>query len=267
MKEKRKKEQVEKDYYSAVLFSQILCSLFVLILFFCVNTSTKKQELINAYSFLLREDFFSEKISDVFSSAGEYLSGEGASFVVSGNRVTSYTPGDIFTTAESKQTDTEKSLFPPEKVSEVSLSYKYEAAELYDGEEAKGLAFPVSGGRFTSLFGEREDPIEGGDDYHKGVDIGADEGDIIKAVSDGVVSCIGEDGTAGKYIFITHSDRYETFYCHCSELIAKEGDIVRKGDTVALVGSTGYSTGPHLHFEVRLDGKCIDPMPFLKNAV
>lgn len=267
MKEKRKKEQVEKDYYSAVLFSQILCSVFILILFFCVNTSSKKQELKNAYSFLLCEDFLTEKISDVFSSAGDYLAGRGASFAVSGNKVTPYTPGDILTTSEAKQEATEKPVFLPEKVSEVSLSCNHESAGLYDAKETEGFAFPVSGGSFTSLYGKREDPINGGDDFHKGVDIGADTGDGIMALSDGIVSCVGEDSVAGKYIFVTHSERYETFYCHCSDILAKEGTLVRKGDTIALVGSTGYSTGPHLHFEVRLDGKCIDPMPFLKNAV
>lgn len=270
MKDKRKNQQTEKDYYSSVLLSQIICSVLILILFFCLKGSSKADMLENSYENLLEEDLLSQNINSAIASAENYFSGKGVSFAVSGNTVVPYAYEEAENTQEATASDNNEisnPVFLPEKVSEVSLDYTCEPEGLYIKKETAALAFPVSGGRFTSFFGEREDPIDGGDDYHKGVDIGADEGDRIKAFSDGVVSCVGEDSTAGKYMFITHSDRYETFYCHCSDILAEEGTVVRKGETIALVGSTGYSTGPHLHFEVRLDGKCIDPMPFLKNAV
>ena len=125
---------------------------------------------------------------------------------------------------------------------------------------------PLIEGRYTSYFGERTDPITEGSDYHKGIDIGADEGDRIRAVYDGTVSEIGEDSRSGKYIFITHEDGVNTFYCHCSKIIAQEGEKVSQGETIALVGSTGYSTGPHLHFEVRVNGTSVDPLPLLEDA-
>ena len=130
----------------------------------------------------------------------------------------------------------------------------------------KKLISPVEDGRYTSYFGERTDPISEGYDYHKGLDIGADEGDRIRAVYDGIVLSVGEDSRSGNYIFLEHKNGYVTFYCHCSEILAEEGTVIRQGETIALVGSTGYSTGPHLHFEIRKNGESIDPLPFIENA-
>lgn len=268
MKEKRKNEQAGKDYYSAVLLSQIICSVLILLLFFCFKSGSNGEILKNAYSILLKEDFMSEKISSVVSAIGEYASGKGVSFAVSGNKVVPYeeTTVPVETTTEPV-TESEKAVFAADSVSEIALKHTEKAAtEPVTEKEKSKLIFPVEEGRFTSLFGERTDPLSEGDDYHHGVDIGADEGDRIRAVSDGVVSAVGEDSISGKYIIMTHSESYDTLYCHCSEIVAEEGSVIRQGETIALVGSTGYSTGPHLHFEVRRDGESIDPMPFLENA-
>ena len=268
MKEKRKNEQAGKDYYSAVLLSQIICSAIVLIMFFCFKSSAGGECLKNNYSLLLKEDFMSEKLSTVVSAIGEYFSGKGVSLAVSGNKVVPYeeTTTQAETTTELT-TVAERTVFTADSVSEIALKHTVKAtiAPVTEKEKTK-LVFPVEEGRFTSLFGERTDPLSEGDDYHHGVDIGADEGDRIRAVSDGIVSSVGEDSISGKYIIMTHSESYDTLYCHCSEIIAEEGSVIRKGETIALVGSTGYSTGPHLHFEVRRDGESIDPMPFLENA-
>ena len=75
---------------------------------------------------------------------------------------------------------------------------------------------------------------------------------------------MGEDSRAGKYIFLTHDDGYVTFYCHCSEILAEVGAVIRQGETIALVGSTGWSTGPHLHFEVRKNNIRYNPLYILE---
>ena len=122
---------------------------------------------------------------------------------------------------------------------------------------------PVSGGRYSSKFGYRTNPITNEYSFHTGLDIAVPEGTKIKAAYGGQVRTVGEDNHSGKYIVITHSDGFETFYCHCSKILAEEGAVIRQGETVALVGSTGWSTGPHLHFEVRKDGKRLNPLPIL----
>lgn len=274
MKEKRKNEQAKKDYYSSVLLSQIICSVFVVILFFSVKNSAAAEDLITAYSALLKPDFFSEKAESTFSAVKDYILNENASFAVSGSKVVPYEETTVperttteETTAEAPEAETQ-AVFAPEKVSEISLTHRAEKTDemLLCPDEYDGIIFPVEEGRITSYFGERTDPLSYEDDYHGGVDIGADEGDRIRAVYDGVVSCVGYDDISGNYIFLSHKNGYETFYCHCSEIIADEGAVIRQGETIALVGSTGYSTGPHLHFEIRLDEESIDPMPFLENA-
>lgn len=276
MKEKRKNEQAKKDYYSSVLLSQIICSAFIVILFFAVKSSAGSEELIKSYSALLKPDFFSEKAENTLSAVRDYILNKDVSFAVAGSEIVLYeesteseqtTELEEETTAE-QSTEVTQSVFAPERVSEISLNHSEATADDSDLllEKSDDILFPVEDGIYTSYFGERIDPLSYEDDYHGGVDIAADEGDKIRAVYDGVVSKVGYDDFSGHYIFLSHKDGYETLYCHCSEIIAQEGAVIRQGETIALVGSTGYSTGPHLHFEVRLDNESIDPMPFLENA-
>ena len=139
-----------------------------------------------------------------------------------------------------------------------------------DTESAKGTSFasyfvsanpimPVKGARITSRFGYRTHPITGKKGFHTGLDLAAAEGTPISAVYYGKVTKTGEDDSWGKYVLVEHSDGFETFYCHLSEIYAEKGAVIRQGETVGLVGSTGMSTGPHLHFEVRINGIRVDP--------
>lgn len=120
------------------------------------------------------------------------------------------------------------------------------------------LCVPVSG-RITSNFGERENPFNGESEIHKGIDIAANEGTEIAAAADGVVITADEGRLAGLYIEIDHGNGLVSRYLHCSELIASEGDKVKAGDIIAKVGTTGNSTGPHLHFELKQNGVAFDP--------
>ena len=121
---------------------------------------------------------------------------------------------------------------------------------------------PVSG-RVSSPFGRREDPFTGEASLHSGLDIAAAQGSPISAAFYGTVTKVGEDEIAGKYIRLTHADGLETFYCHCSEILAPMNAVIRQGETIAFVGSTGMATGPHLHFEVRINGLKYDPARLL----
>ena len=119
-------------------------------------------------------------------------------------------------------------------------------------------AMPVTG-RITSPFGYRTHPVNGGDDFHSGLDIACAEGTPIACAFFGQVIDTGCTETAGNYVTVRHSDSLVTFYCHCSQILVSKGDVIRRGETIALVGSTGRSTGPHLHFEVRIDGVKMNP--------
>lgn len=116
----------------------------------------------------------------------------------------------------------------------------------------------------TSPFGWRTHPILKVRKYHTGIDIAANTGADILAAADGQVIFSGYYGGYGYAVIIDHGDGISTLYAHCSALLVKEGDTVKRGQVIAKVGSTGLSTGPHLHFEVRKNGEPVDPMDWLK---
>lgn len=140
--------------------------------------------------------------------------------------------------------------------SEINLeSYSMSFSPYYTTVKA---CMPVNG-RISSPFGRREDPFTGDPSLHSGLDIAAAQGTPIVAAFYGTVTKVGEDSVAGKYIRLTHAGGLETFYCHCSEIVAPLNAVIRQGETVALVGETGMATGPHVHFEVRINGLKYDP--------
>lgn len=124
------------------------------------------------------------------------------------------------------------------------------------------VTVPVEG-RLTSPFGYRTNPVSGKYGFHTGIDLAAPEGTPVAAAYGGRVTDSGENDVWGKYVLVEHSDGFETYYCHLSEIYAPQETVLRKGETLGLVGSTGWSTGPHLHFEVRIDGVRVDPEPLI----
>lgn len=115
----------------------------------------------------------------------------------------------------------------------------------------------------TSDFGWRSDPFTGLKAYHNGVDLAAAEGTPIVAAYDGIVGQAGYNSSMGNYIYIEHGDGLRTIYLHASKLYVSKDDVVLKGDVIAAVGTTGRSTGPHLHFSVRLNGEYVSPWNYL----
>ena len=122
---------------------------------------------------------------------------------------------------------------------------------------------PVSG-LVTSRFGWRSHPVSGQNDFHTGVDIAAAQGTPVLAALPGVVEQTGYSESYGNFVVLRHSDNLRTTYNHCSEILAKEGEQLARGDRIALVGSTGISTGPHLHFEVEVKGLKADLLQALE---
>jgi len=153
----------------------------------------------------------------------------------------------------------------PPKVEVAAVNYSYDYSEYYDssyeyyGDKVElgiSLVRPTSG-TITSRFGYR---AEG---YHKGLDIAAPTGTQIAAVSAGTVTFAGWQGDYGNLIIISHGGGIETYYAHCSALNVTEGEQVGQGELIGFVGSTGYSTGSHLHLEIRVNGTPQDPQNYL----
>ena len=122
--------------------------------------------------------------------------------------------------------------------------------------------WPVHGA-VNSGFGIRPDPFTGQPAFHEGVDISTARSEPVFATADGVVMRSGWAGEYGKAIALAHGDRYETVYGHLEETLVAEGQKVHRGDRVGLVGSTGRSTAPHLHYEVRVDGHPVNPLEYI----
>jgi murein DD-endopeptidase MepM/ murein hydrolase activator NlpD len=125
---------------------------------------------------------------------------------------------------------------------------------------------PLAGRRVTSGFGWRSHPVTGRSSFHSGIDLAARYGDAVPAVAAGVVTYAGWKGGYGRMIEVEHPvTGLRTRYAHNSELLVQVGDVVRKGQAVAEAGSSGLSTGPHVHLEVRRGDQALDPGPYLRN--
>ncbi len=130
------------------------------------------------------------------------------------------------------------------------------------------LLWPVTGAARPSgaqVAGWRTHPVYGYRSCHTGIDLGAPSGTSIKAAEDGRVASVGYDNIYGNYTLIAHGDGMTTFYAHQLTKLVKKGDSVKRGETIGKVGTTGWSTGPHLHWEVRIDGDPWDPMGWFGN--
>lgn len=126
---------------------------------------------------------------------------------------------------------------------------------------------PVKGGWISSGYGYRKDPVSGKRRLHKGMDFAGRTGTPIKSVAGGVVTRAGDSGAYGLLVEIDHGQGLMTRYAHNKRVLVKVGDVVHRGDRISLLGTTGKSTGPHLHFEVRQDGKTLNPRKFVYNTL
>ncbi len=149
---------------------------------------------------------------------------------------------------------------------ERELAAQRKAAGIAGGVESEGgpgsFSWPVTG-TITSPFGWRSNPFGGSPEFHQGLDIAAPSGTTVTAAAGGTVIMAQWYGGYGNYILIDHGGGYSTGYGHLSAIYVSNGQSVSRGQAIGAVGSTGQSTGPHLHFEVRINGKPVDPAPRL----
>ena len=174
----------------------------------------------------------------------------------------------------AKLSDEEKNL--QEKIDEINQQYDIVNQQIlalaqqgidtaYIGGE---LEWPVPGyTRITSKFAMRVNPITGQYKLHTGVDIGAPEGANFVAANDGIVVKAELNAAYGNMVIIDHGGGISTLYAHGSAILVEVGQSVKRGDSILKVGSTGYSTGPHAHFEVRINGVATDPLPYITNGL
>jgi len=135
------------------------------------------------------------------------------------------------------------------------------ARELHQEIHPEGR--PVANGFISSYFGERADPFDGLEAFHKGVDFAGTPGSPVTAVAAGVVTWAGERTGYGKLIEINHGDGFTTRYGHNERTLVTVGQTVKRGERIALMGSTGRSTGPHVHFEVLRNGRQVNPLSYI----
>ena len=125
--------------------------------------------------------------------------------------------------------------------------------------------FPLGGrGHLTSFYGTRASPFTGHPQFHNGIDIGAPQGTAVVAARDGTVAEVGQDLVLGTFVRLSHQGGYETLYGHLSETLVSLNQEVHSGMMIGKVGTTGQSTGPHLHFEIRRKGSLRDPLPLIR---
>jgi murein DD-endopeptidase MepM/ murein hydrolase activator NlpD len=148
------------------------------------------------------------------------------------------------------------------KSAEAQLQAKKALAE--KARLAPAVIWPTHSKVITSSFGYRSDPFEGVSAYHSGIDIAGSIGDPVYAAMDGEVTASEQMGARGKYIIIKHANGLETWYMHLNGMLVSVGDKVTKGQQIGMLGNTGRSTGPHLHFQVVKQNKAVNPLGYVK---
>ncbi len=225
---RRKKPENKKNAMTTVITVQLVLSLLVSALMFgvCKTDSTLSENIKSFYAEISKTDI---AVSTIFGTIKDVVK------QTFSPNVEESAQGET-----SEATSGEKAVFSP-----VFLTVK--------------LQNPLENGAITSHFGYRVSPITGEYSLHRGLDISAPKNTKICSAYDGVVEKADYHYMNGNYIVIKHSNTLKTTYNHCNKLLVKKGETVKKGECIALVGETGYATGNHLHFEVIVNGKNVNP--------
>ena len=257
----------KKDYLTKTLLLQFLVCLILFAFVFALKSSNSKlfTELENTFSNRLEDNLSIEQAKSVFANITE---------------------SETEKTKEKKKTIDEtvaedETVFVP--FEEPSLSAEIIASGGRDIKVSSNedipkivsvntyklnqkMVLPLKG-KTTSEFGVRTHPISGDLRFHAGIDIAAEKGTAIYSAFDGEVIEADYDNWNGNYLKIQHDNDIMTVYCHCEKLNVKKGEKIRAGEVIATVGSTGSSTGPHLHFELRINNISYNPEKALKGAI
>lgn len=232
----RKTEEKPKNIMTKIIAVQLVLSLLISSILFavCRNDGDLSQGIKSFYAGICEKDMMVSEILNVFKNVTK------SAFAP--NIQEEETEENETAAGETTSTQTgEKADFSP-----VFLTVNFQN--------------PIESNNITSHFGYRISPITDEYSLHSGLDIAAPENTEIYSAYDGIVIKAEYNEINGKYIVIKHSNTLKTTYNHCNKLIVHEGEKVKKGAKIALVGATGYATGNHLHFEVLLNGKYINPL-------
>ncbi|WP_281424963.1 peptidoglycan DD-metalloendopeptidase family protein [Paenibacillus tritici] len=150
-----------------------------------------------------------------------------------------------------------------EKANKVKAELQAKQAQEKQSRLTRAVMWPTGSKIITSSFGYRSDPFKGSSAYHSGIDIAGNIGDAVYAALGGVVISAEQMGARGKYVVIRHDNGLETWYMHLNHMLVSPGDTVSKGEQIGMLGSTGRSTGPHLHFQVVKQNKPVNPLNYV----
>ncbi|MEE1012261.1 MAG: M23 family metallopeptidase [Acutalibacteraceae bacterium] len=258
-KSKKIKAKSKTDYLIRLILLQcVLCTLIVSGVFIASKISPSAFEKIrNNYMDIMQKDMSADEIVEQLKGAAEYV----------------FTPQKDVPAISGNVTVESYEVTSDETGATVAVGGIVDASgggDIEAKEAVKGTSFapyfisvepvlPVKNGRITSKFGYRTNPVSGKYGFHTGLDLAAAEGTPVSACFYGKIIETGSSDVWGEYVLMEHSDGLHTYYCHLSEIYVNEGAVIRQGETVGLVGSTGWSTGPHLHFEVRINGVRVNP--------
>lgn len=226
-RERRKPQEKQSGFMTKIILTQLVLSLLITGVLFlvCRTDSNLSQNIKSFYQGISKTDI---AVSEIFNSFKNVVQ-------------ETFSPNVEEPSGETESTTGEKADFSP-----VFLTVNF--------------TNPIKEGNITSKFGYRVSPITNEYSLHSGLDIAAAENTEIHSAYDGVVIKAEYHEINGNYVVIEHSNTLKTTYNHCNKLLVKKGETVRKGEVIALVGATGYATGNHLHFEVLLNGKYINPL-------
>ncbi|MCQ2470984.1 MAG: M23 family metallopeptidase [Clostridia bacterium] len=250
------KNKKGSDPFCKIIFIQFFACAFMVALLFLVCKLGGAKDLKEKYKQIMSDNV---SFAQVVSSAKE----------VAESVMKPVSASNTIEVIERNETDEEKEEVKEETETEKKEEDTYEKSDertvsqvMSIFSDSDSIISPAHGA-ITSRFGYRTDPISGITKLHSAVDIAVNEGTRVSAAWDGIVTKAGYDDTAGNYVWMVHKNGCETLYCHCSKLLVSKGDVIRAGEYIALSGSTGYSTGPHLHFGIKKEGQMIDPLNYL----
>lgn len=246
----------KKDFFIIVMIVQsVVCAILVVFMLISARSDGKFASLMKeGYLKFMTADFSGEDFSEAFKNISEY--------------VAVFSEDDTQQAAEVFADEAEVEISETEPATG-GVNFEFSSLEALEGVSLENIAVdfemaePLEEYEITSLFGYRVSPVSGETGIHTGLDMAAPYGTPIYAAADGTVVDSAWDNSYGYYIKLRHSDNTVSIYAHCSTLCADAGDEVEAGDKIAEVGSTGASTGNHLHFEVRKDNIRINPQYIL----
>lgn len=266
----------KKDYLLRTLGVQFLIclSLFLVVLGLKKSSNDAFFEIKSLVSSKLKENITFEEVKDVFSTLSNDF--------FTTNNSTEKTQINYNENEEAKSDTEAETVFVPFEEPSLSAEIKAEGGNdigikskddipenvsVSKYKLSKRMVKPVIGGEVTSEFGVRTHPISNELRFHAGIDIAKPLGEPVYAAFDGTVTEATYDQWNGNFVKIKHDSDILTVYCHCQKLNVKKGQVIRAGEVIGFVGSTGNSTGPHLHFELRIKNISYNPSFALKESV